>query len=129
LAVELLMRSLRYMTLFLIAIVAIAFAVANRHFVRFVLDPVAGPDSTVSFEAPFFIFLFCALLTGFAIGAFATWLGQSRWRNAAKRRAHELFELKKENERLTRHLRVLERAPQIRAFAAQGDIEQRPLIH
>ncbi|NJM33514.1 MAG: LapA family protein [Rhodomicrobium sp.] len=117
------------MTLFLIAIIAIAFAVANRHAVRFVLDPIAGPDSIVSFEAPFFIFLFCALLIGFGIGAFATWMGQARWRSAAKRRAHELFELKKENERLTRHLRVLERAPQIRAFAAQADIEQRPLIH
>lgn len=123
------MRSLRYMILFLIAIVAVAFAVANRHLVRFVLDPIAGPDSTISFEAPLFIFLFCALLIGFMIGAFATWLSQSRWRNAAKRRAHELFELKKENERLTRHLRVLERAPQIRAFAAQASPEHRPLIH
>ena len=118
------MRSLKYLILFFVAIGAIAFAVANRHLVRF-----AGPDSTFSFEAPLFIFLFCALLTGFLIGALATWFSQGRWRQAAKRRAHELFEIKKENERLTRHLRVLERAPQIRAFAAQSDVQERPLIH
>jgi uncharacterized integral membrane protein len=123
------MRSLRYLILFFVAIVAIGFAVANRHLVRFVLDPIAGPDSTFSFEAPLFIFLFSTLIIGFLIGAFATWIGQSRWRHAAKRRAHELFEIKKENERLTRHLRVLERAPQIRAFASQSDAQERPLIH
>jgi uncharacterized integral membrane protein len=119
------MRSLRNLILFLLAIVAVAFAVANRHLVPFVLDPVAG----LSYEAPMFIYLLAALMTGFLIGALAAWLGQGRWRNAAKRRAHEVFELKKENERLTRHLRVMERAPQIRAFTAQTDIQERPLIH
>jgi uncharacterized integral membrane protein len=123
------MRLLRYLILFLISIVAIAFAVANRHMVRFVLDPIAGPDSALSFEAPLFVFLFCTLLVGFAIGAFAAWLGQSRWRHAAKRRAQQVSELKKDNDRLTRHLRVLERAPQIRAFASQADVQERPLIH
>ncbi len=123
------MRSLRNLILFLVAIVAVAFAVANRQLVPFVLDPVAGPDSTFSFEAPLYIYLFGALITGFVIGALAAWVGQRRWRNAAKRRAYEVFELKKENERLTRHLRVMERAPQIRAFAAQADVQDRPLIH
>jgi len=123
------MRSLRNLILFALAIVAVAFAVANRHLVPFVFDPVAGADSTFSFEAPLYIYLFCALMTGFVIGAVAAWFGQGRWRNAAKRRAHEVFELKKENERLTRHLRVMERAPQIRAFAAQADTQERPLIH
>jgi uncharacterized integral membrane protein len=123
------MRSLKYLILFFVAIGAIGFAVANRHLVRFVVDPIAGPDSTFSFEAPLFLFLFFALLIGFLIGALATWFSQGRWRHAAKRRAHELFEMKKENERLTRHLRVLERAPQIRAFASQSDVQERPLIH
>ena len=122
------MRSLRYLVLFFVAIVAIAFAVANRHLVQFVVDPYAGPEGT-AYEAPLYLLLFGALITGFLIGALATWFSQSRWRHAAKRRAHELFELKKENERLTRHLRVLERAPQIRAFASHSDVQERPLIH
>ena len=123
------MRSLKYLILFFVAIGAIGFAVANRHLVRFVVDPIAGPDSTFSFEAPLFLFLFFALIIGFMIGVLATWFSQGRWRQAAKRRAHELFEMKKENERVTRHLRVLERAPQIRAFASQSDVQERPLIH
>lgn len=124
------MRLLRFLTLFLIAVVAIAFAVANRHLVTFFLDPVAGPQGNLSFDAPLFVFLFGALLLGFAIGASATWLSQARWRSAAKKRAREVSELRKENERIMRHLRVLERAPQIRAFANQSDYQQeRPLIH
>lgn len=123
------MRLLHYLILFLIAVVAIAFAVANRHLVRFVLDPISGADGALAFEAPLFFFLFCALLAGFGIGAFASWLGQGRWRHAAKQRAHQISELKKDNDRLTRHLRVLEREPQIRAFASQTDVQERPLIH
>lgn len=119
------MRSLRNLILFFVAIVAVAFAVANRHLVPFVLDPMAG----FVYEAPLYVYMLAALLSGFLIGALASWLGQSRWRNAARKRAHEVFELKKENERLTRHLRVMERAPQIRAFAAQADVQERPLIH
>ena len=123
------MRLLHYLILFLIAVAAIAFAVANRHLVRFVLDPVSGTDGALAFEAPLFLFLFCALLAGFGIGALTSWLGQGRWRHAAKQRAQKISELKKDNDRLTRHLRVLERAPQIRAFASQADVQERPLIH
>jgi uncharacterized integral membrane protein len=127
---ELPMRSLRYLILFLVGIVAIAFAVANRDPVRFVFDPIAGQHSAFAIEAPLFAILFCALLTGFLIGGIAAWMGQSRWRTAARRRVHELFELKKENERLTRHLRVMERAPQqLRAFTSPTDIQERPRIH
>ena len=55
------MRSLRNLILFVVAIVAVAFAVANRHLVPFVLDPVDGTDGTFSFEAPLFIYLFGAI--------------------------------------------------------------------
>jgi uncharacterized integral membrane protein len=123
------MRLLRYLILFVVTVAAVTFAVANRHKVPFVLDPVAGEDSLLSFQAPLFLFLFASLLTGFLIGAFATWMGQSRWRQAAKTRAREVSELRRDNERLTRHLRVMERASEIRAFAAQADVENRPLIH
>ena len=123
------MRLLRYLILFVVTVAAVAFAVANRHMVRFVLDPIAGPESLLSFQAPLFLFLFASLLTGFLIGAFATWISQARWRQAAKQRAREVSELRRDHERLTRHLRVMERASEIRAFAAQAEVENRPLIH
>ena len=81
-------------------------------------------------EAPLFSYLFAALFVGFMLGAFAAWISQGRWRRAARQRGDEVHRLKRETERLNRHLRVMERAPQIRAFVAAQEAQQdRPLIH
>jgi hypothetical protein len=97
--------------------------------VRFVVDPLGGPDSLFYTEVPLFALLFGAILFGFAIGAVAAWFGQARWRNAARKRAREIIALQKDNERLTRHLRIMERTPQIQNFNNRTEIEERPLIH
>lgn len=123
------MRSLRYLVLGLAFIAVVAFSVANRHSVSFMLDPISGPSGSLHFEAPLYVFLFAVLIAGFLLGASIAWISQGRWRRVARHRAHEVFELRKENERLARHLRVMERAPQIRALSAQADSVDRPLIH
>jgi hypothetical protein len=124
------MRMLRLLLLGVFAVAAISFAVANRHVVRFMLDPLSGPQGSLFVEAPLFFYLFGALILGFIMGALATWASQGRWRRAARLRAEEVSRLKRETERLTRHLRVMERAPQIRAFVASQEAEnERPLIH
>ncbi|HKJ62459.1 MAG TPA: LapA family protein [Hyphomicrobiales bacterium] len=123
------MRLLRILILFVLAITIVAFAVANRHFVNFVVDPLGGTASDLFVEAPLFVFLFGAMLIGFVIGGIAAWFGQARWRNAARTRAKEVTMLKKDVDRLTRHLRILERAPQFRNYSNQTEIEERPLIH
>jgi hypothetical protein len=123
------MRLLRILILFVLAIAVVAFAVANRHFVNFVVDPLGGPASDLLVEAPLFVFLFGAMLIGFVIGGIAAWFGQARWRNAARSRAKEVNMLKKDVDRLTRHLRILERAPHFRNYSNQTEIEERPLIH
>jgi uncharacterized integral membrane protein len=124
------MRALRYLILGLVAVAAIAFAVGNRHLVRFMLDPLSGPQSSVFIEAPLFVYLFAALIIGFLLGTAVAWMSQARWRRAARQRGNEVYELKRETERLTRHIKAMERAPQIRAFAAQQDAQhERHLIH
>ena len=124
------MRMLRLLLLGVLAVAAVSFAVANRHVVRFMLDPLSGPQGSLFVEAPLFFYLFGALILGFIMGALATWASQGRWRRAARLRAEEVSRLKRETERLTRHLRVMERAPQIRAFVASQEAEnERPLIH
>ena len=121
---------LRLLLLGVFAVAAVSFAVANRHVVRFMLDPLSGPQGSYFIEAPLFFYLFGALILGFIMGALATWSSQGRWRRAARQRAEEVSRLKRETERLTRHLRVMERAPQIRAFVASQEAEnERPLIH
>ncbi len=124
------MRLLRLLVLLVFAVAVVALAVANRHVVRFMLDPLSGPQGSLFVEAPLFFYLFVALFLGFILGALATWTGQGRWRRAARQRADEVSRLKRETERLSRHLRVMERAPQIRAFVASQEAEhERPSIH
>lgn len=124
------MQMLRVLILSLVAVVAVTFAVGNRHVVRFMLDPLSGPQSTVFVEAPLFVYLFAALLIGFLLGASAAWINQGRWRRAARLRGNEAAQLKRENERLSRHLRAMERSPQVRNFASSQDArEERHLIH
>lgn len=124
------MRMVRLLVLGVFAVIAVSFAVANRHVVRFMLDPISGPSGSLYYEAPMMVLLFAALLVGFVIGALATWSSQGRWRRAARQRADEVSRLKRETERLSQHLRVMERAPQIRAFVASQEAESdRPLIH
>lgn len=124
------MAMLRVLFFGVTVVATLAFAVANRHVVRFMLDPLSGAEGVFYVEWPLFIFLFAALGLGFLFGAVATWLSQARWRRAAKQRGDEVYRLKRETERLNRHLRVMERAPQIRAFVASQEAQhERPLIH
>ena len=72
-----------------VAVVLIVLSVANREWVRFALNPFNPDDKVLSVSAPFFIFLFVALIVGMLIGSFATWLNQGRYRKRARRQARE----------------------------------------
>jgi hypothetical protein len=124
------MAMLRVLFLGVTVVATLAFAVANRHVVNFNLDPLSGSESAFYVAWPLFAFLFAALVVGFMLGAVVAWMSQARWRRAAKQRGDEVYRLKRETERLNRHLRVMERAPQIRAFVASQEAQhERPLIH
>ncbi len=90
--------------LFLIplTLIIIALAVANRHVVRLVLDPLSPEAPLYALEAPFFIFLFVALLAGVLLGGIGMWFGQRKWRSAAQLRSREAIEWRREAERLGR---------------------------
>src|SRR5436189_3767211 len=68
-----------------IAIVIVAFAIANRHMVKVSLDPVNGDDPALSFGLPLFVIILLSAVAGVAIGGSATWFRQRRWRRAARR--------------------------------------------
>lgn len=72
-----------------VAIILIALSVANRESVRFALNPFDPTDSVLSVAAPFFVFLFAALIVGMVIGSFATWLNQGKYRKRARSEARE----------------------------------------
>ena len=72
-----------------VAVILIVLSVANREWIRFALNPFNPDDKVLSVSAPFFIFLFVALIVGMVIGSFATWLSQGRYRKRARREARE----------------------------------------
>ncbi len=84
-----------------------AFAVANRHPVKFVLDPFIDRDIAYSVQAPFFAYLFISALAGMLLGAFAVWIGQGYWRKAAKKGRKEVVLWKQEAENLKRGLQAV----------------------
>jgi uncharacterized integral membrane protein len=68
-----------------LALVMIAFAVANRHLVAVSLDPFASNEPAASLTLPLFALIFLVLIIGVSIGGAAMWLQHGRWRGIARR--------------------------------------------
>ena len=83
-------RVLAAIILIPLAIVIVAFAVANRHDVTVSFDPFAGNDPAASLTLPLFVLVILLLIFGVLLGGLATWLGQGKWRGAARRFEREL---------------------------------------
>jgi len=80
-----------------IGIILIVLAVANRQTVTLALNPFQPQDSILSLSAPFFVFVFLALLVGMAIGASVTWWRQGRYRRQARIEAKEAIKWQSEH--------------------------------
>lgn len=72
-----------------VGIVLIVLSVANRQSVTLALNPFNPADSVLSASAPFFVFLFLALILGMIIGSLATWFSQGKYRKRARNEANE----------------------------------------
>jgi len=87
---------------FLFAVFLVTLAVANRHTVRFVLDPFNVQNPVLAIDLPFYACLFGLLIVGVVLGGIATWFGQSKWRRMARTRTQEAVRWRAEAERLIR---------------------------
>ncbi|MCY0149556.1 DUF1049 domain-containing protein [Hoeflea sp. G2-23] len=72
-----------------LAIVLIMLSVANRTAVTLALNPFQPEDQVLSLTAPFFVFLFVALIVGMILGSLATWFKQGKHRKQARVNANE----------------------------------------
>mgnify|MGYP001825875202 FL=1 len=72
-----------------VAIILIVLSVANRNWVTLALNPFDPGDTVLSVGAPFFVFLFVALMIGMVVGSLATWFRQGRYRKKARQEAKE----------------------------------------
>ena len=72
-----------------LALVLIILCVANRQAVTLALNPFRPDDSLLSFSAPFFVFIFLAVIFGVLLGSCVTWLSQGKYRKRARTEAKE----------------------------------------
>jgi uncharacterized integral membrane protein len=73
-----------------LAVIIIAFAVANRQEVVISFDPFDTVQPGYSQATWLFVPIFAALIVGVLIGGLASWLRQGKWRGAARRFEREL---------------------------------------
>ena len=89
-----------------IAVVFICFAVANRQSVVVSLDPFDTAHPAVSVSMPLFALILLLLIGGVMLGGIAAWIGQSKWRRAARHAEWEARELRREVDRLKQRDRM-----------------------
>jgi uncharacterized integral membrane protein len=68
-----------------LGLICVVFAVANRHFVTVSFDPFNTTDPALAVSLPLFVLIIAVAVVGVLAGGSATWLGQRRWRRAARR--------------------------------------------
>jgi uncharacterized integral membrane protein len=78
-------KFLTYLIVLPLALIFIAFAIANRHLVTVSFDPFNSADPALSHELPLFILIIASAVFGVVAGGLATWWGQRHWRRAARR--------------------------------------------
>ena len=100
---------LKALVLVPIAILAIAFAVANRQVASISFDPFSSGNPILVLTAPLFLLVFFLLTCGVVIGGVASWLGQGRYRSATRRASSEARDLRAENARLRTELDIQSR--------------------
>jgi uncharacterized integral membrane protein len=62
----------------------VVFAVANRHDVTVSFDPFNSGDPVLTYTMPLFVLIIASVAAGVLVGGCATWIGQRRWRRAAR---------------------------------------------
>ena len=91
-----------------LAIVLISFAVANRQIVAVSLDPFDPVHPALAVSLPLFALILILIIGGVILGGVAAWLGQSRWRRAARLAEAQARELRAELDRLKSRGRTAE---------------------
>jgi len=77
-----------------LGVILVVFAVANRHQVTVSFDPFNSSDKALGFSLPLFVIIIAAAILGVMAGGTATWLGQHRWRRAARRHEADARDLR-----------------------------------
>ena len=75
---------LRSLVLIPLGLVVLLIALANRHEVRFSLDPIQSVNPAVAYDLPLYWLIFASLAGGVLLGGIWTWIGQGQHRKQAR---------------------------------------------
>lgn len=103
-----------------LAILIVAFAVANRQAITVSLDPFDSVNPAYSVTLPLFVIVFAILILGVVVGGVAAWLRQASWRRAARRLDNEVRQLRGEVGKLQSMINAKPEMPQERPAAADS---------
>jgi uncharacterized integral membrane protein len=79
-----------------LALVIVAFAVANRQMVTVSFDPFSQASPAYAATVPLFVLIFVLLIVGVLVGGVAAWIGQAKWRRGHRRLDDEVRQLRDE---------------------------------
>lgn len=85
-----------------LAVVIIAFAVANRQVVTVSFDPFDAVQPAYAASLPLFVLILILVIFGVLLGGTVTWFRLARWQWAARRAESENRELRLQLDRLQR---------------------------
>src|SRR5262245_9127532 len=95
-------KIVRALVLIPLAIILIAFAVANRQTVTVSFDPFDKAEPAVSLALPLYVLILALVIAGVIVGGVAAWMRQGRWRWRARLAESRARELRAENDQLKR---------------------------
>ncbi len=87
-----------------VAIILVAFAIANRRVVDVSFDPLSVEAPWLSIPMPLWAVLYSGIFIGLIAGGVASWLKQGKWRKTARVSRSEVDTLRNENDRLKNQL-------------------------
>jgi len=87
-----------------VALVVVAFAIANRQWVTVSFDPLSRDQPFAAVSMPLWALFFCGAFVGLIAGWIAAWLAQGKWRKATREARLELVRAKDEMARLKRDM-------------------------
>ena len=82
-----------------LAMVIVAFAVANRQTVTVSFDPFSAASPAYAATVPLFVLIFILLIVGVIVGGVAAWLAAGQWRRTARALDDEVRELRERGRR------------------------------
>jgi uncharacterized integral membrane protein len=94
-------RALQWLILLPLAVIGVAFAVANRHSVDISFDPFArSPAGQIPNGVPLYLVIILAFAAGALLGSLFTWCGQGKHRRALREARDEMARVRNDVARM-----------------------------